>query len=413
MTSNVINEKDPKEILAEMRSKEKQAKEENEKRQAVQAAQELEQMAKQEKEGIIADAIGKLFYLSFDGFRGNVPAFNFPLVENGQILVAYKLLPEETEIGSKLWVMLLGKSEEYVKDYNLVGIPSPIKKEYIEQWNNMMAAWKKGEAITATIVDTGHFVKIKYPGHCGYDFLRKEIILDIGCEVQASCIYPTEYIKGQKIGDTLMVHIENICSVRSNLPGNHSSFRSLQAARGRSGRGNLPGNHSCKDLIFGVSIKSPNFEQLKKEYEKLKEERIKKIIQEKQKDTFILDTNIIMDFPELFTYFLELKKQIVVAYNVVEELDGLKDSDDKDRASKARRGLHAINDNIGSIKLETPSSDLLPKGLGKKNDNDIISVALKYKNNASNALLVTNDIGVTVKSKALEINVWNCVEDMV
>jgi len=386
----ISNKEDPKELLARLRLNEKQEKE----RRAVEEQEKMvSQVALQEKERIIADAIGKIFYLTFDGFDNivfgyNKPTFNFPLVENEKILVDYHLLPNEVDIGSKLWIMFLGQRRERYSIY-FAGIPSPIKEEYIEQWNNMMAAWKKGEAIPATVVDirdnfdtyARDYFSGSYISHLEHYY--KGIILDIGCEVQALWIYPRRYIKGKKIGDTVMVHIKDISGGEVNT-----------------------------HLKFSVLIGTPNLVQIEKEYEKIKEEHIKKIIQEKQKDTFILDTNVIMDFPELFTYFLELKKQIVVAYNVVEELDGLKDSDDEDRASKARRGLHAINDNIRSIKMETPSSDLLPKGLGKKNDNDIISVALKYKNNASNALLVTNDIGVTVKSKALEIDVWDCVEDM-
>jgi predicted ribonuclease YlaK len=139
-------------------------------------------------------------------------------------------------------------------------------------------------------------------------------------------------------------------------------------------------------------------------------ESIRNIIREYGANIFIFDTNVIMDFPNIFTYILDEKRQICVPNTVLEELDGIKDSADRNKSYKAREELKKIMEHIDSIKFEEPSTKNLPEGLDKsKNDNRILSIALHYKSN--NPVIVTNDIGVLVKCKSQNILTWECPKD--
>jgi predicted ribonuclease YlaK len=126
---------------------------------------------------------------------------------------------------------------------------------------------------------------------------------------------------------------------------------------------------------------------------------------------FILDTNAIMDFPELLSSLLEFKKEIFIVYNVLEELDGLKNSEDKEKRDKASKCLVLINEHISKLKFVSPNIKYLPEGMDKtKNDNKIISVALEYKER--NPVIISHDIGVITKANSQNILVWDCKKDM-
>ena len=239
-----------------------------------------------------------------------------------------------------------------------MAIPSPIKTEYISLWyDTILYPYRDGKPIQATISE----------------IRDKGFLLDIGCGITAFWDYPKKYMKGQKVGDEVTVSIMSLFDYK-------------------------PRKH------FQVSIYPPDLTEMKIEY-------IKNSIQDKKTDVFIFNTEIVMDFPQLIQYIAELKKQIIIPYNVLEELDGLKDSDDEEKSYKAREGLKAINEWMDSIKFESPSKTELPYGLdNKKNDNLIISVAQTKKDN--NPILITKDIGVIVKAKTLNITTWDCTKDM-
>jgi len=262
------------------------------------------------------------------------------------------LLPNNAEIGTFVDIMIVD-IEPRNKYYKV--IPSPIKYIYVEQWKNILTACNSRKQITAIIKEI-----------TDYGF-----IMDIGCEIYSPLQFPKKYMQNENVGDKLNVNV------------NISTY--------------------ATDDDISITI-SHNFENNQKIY-------INNVIQKKNTSTFIIDTNIIMDFPELIQHIFEQKKLIIIPYNVIEELDGLKDSDDKEKSKKARDGLKIINENIDSIKFESPSQSLLPSGLDKtKNDNLILSVALDNKNDAP--IIVTNDLGLIVKAKSLKIETWDCIKDM-
>jgi len=148
----------------------------------------------------------------------------------------------------------------------------------------------------------------------------------------------------------------------------------------------------------------------KQKYEELNERR-KKIISEQGADIYIFDTNVLMDFPDLCSSILTEKKKVCIPNTVLEELDGLKSSNDTNKSFKAREGLKIINKNIEYISFENPSMNNLPSGLDKnKNDNRILSIALEY-NKSCKAIIVTSDIGIIVKAKSQNIHIWEYNED--
>jgi rRNA-processing protein FCF1 len=131
------------------------------------------------------------------------------------------------------------------------------------------------------------------------------------------------------------------------------------------------------------------------------------IIKEKENCKYIFDTNILMNYPELLLVIANDKNKIVVIpYDVLEELDGLKNDDNENKSFHARTSLRIINEVKSKIKFESPEPELLPQGLNRrKTDNLILSIAIKLK--CENIILITNDIGIKVKSEPLSIKIWD------
>ena len=118
---------------------------------------------------------------------------------------------------------------------------------------------------------------------------------------------------------------------------------------------------------------------------------------------FIIDTNAFIYEPDLVTH---LKDGIFVylSYKVMEELDGLKCKDDTKNA--ASLALKCLNESYDRIKIAEPGIYLLPKDFNlSKADNRIISCALKLQKDSVPVTLVTNDNGMALKAKGLNVPV--------
>lgn len=118
--------------------------------------------------------------------------------------------------------------------------------------------------------------------------------------------------------------------------------------------------------------------------------------------TYIIDTNIFIEEPEIIDK-IDKKHKIVLSAKVTDELDNLKRNKDiKDNAGKA---LKHINQQLGKNKnLKTAKANLklLPKDFNDHSpDNFILSVALIYKD--ENPVLLTNDNGLQIKAKTCNI----------
>ena len=123
---------------------------------------------------------------------------------------------------------------------------------------------------------------------------------------------------------------------------------------------------------------------------------------EKKKNTYIVDTNIFVDDPDVISK-IGTHNRIVIPAKVLEELDKLKLNGKVDNhiINKAARN---INQAFGKNRSQMEEADisLLPVGFDKKNpDCMILSVALKFKN--ENPILLTSDNILQTRAQGLGI----------
>ncbi|MVC38723.1 nucleotide-binding protein [Vibrio cholerae] len=116
----------------------------------------------------------------------------------------------------------------------------------------------------------------------------------------------------------------------------------------------------------------------------------------------VFDTSALMETPELLQD-LRSDDIPVVPHLVLSELDGLKSSEDGDRAAKARAAIRQLDANSSRIRHETEYTGLLPAEWGAKQpDNSILSTALFFRLN--DVLFLSNDINLRNKAQSLGIN---------
>ena len=123
-----------------------------------------------------------------------------------------------------------------------------------------------------------------------------------------------------------------------------------------------------------------------------------------KQNVYIIDTNVFVNYPDIILKIDE-KYMVVLSAKVIDELDKLKiklDATGKLNVEKALRNINRAMDKR-NIKMELSDFELLPDDFNKKSpDNNILTVALKYKNN--NPILLTSDNGLQVKAKGLGIS---------
>lgn len=121
---------------------------------------------------------------------------------------------------------------------------------------------------------------------------------------------------------------------------------------------------------------------------------------------YIVDTCTLMNEPGLISWFEDGKALLVIPLIVSEELDGLKHSDDQDKAYTAREVIRNISNykaynwlNIG----ETSHTELLSDDLDKNlNDNKILSIAIRYC--VKKPILLTDDTNLGNIASASKID---------
>ena len=123
-----------------------------------------------------------------------------------------------------------------------------------------------------------------------------------------------------------------------------------------------------------------------------------------KQNVYIIDTNVFVNCPDIISKIDE-KYMVVLSAKVIDELDKLKiklDATGKLNVEKALRNINRAMDKR-NIKMEFSDVALLPDDFNKKSpDNNILTVALKYKND--NPILLTSDNGLQVKAKGLGIS---------
>ena len=123
-----------------------------------------------------------------------------------------------------------------------------------------------------------------------------------------------------------------------------------------------------------------------------------------KRNIYIIDTNVFINCPDIISKIDE-RYMVVLSAKVIDELDKLKikmDATGKQNVEKALRNINRAMDKR-NIKMELSDVELLPDDFNKKSpDNNILTVALKYKND--NPILLTSDNGLQVKAKGLDIS---------
>ena len=122
-----------------------------------------------------------------------------------------------------------------------------------------------------------------------------------------------------------------------------------------------------------------------------------------KRNIYIIDTNVFVNYPDVISK-IDSKYSVVLSAKVIDELDKLKitlDSEGKRNVEKALRNINKSLD-CPNVSMELSDSSLLPNDFNKKSpDNNILSVALKFKD--ENPILLTSDNGLQVKAKGLKI----------
>lgn len=120
-----------------------------------------------------------------------------------------------------------------------------------------------------------------------------------------------------------------------------------------------------------------------------------------KRKSIVIDTNILIEEPDIFK-IIGTNEIIIFSGKVIDELDYLKTKPElKEKAQNAIRNIkrHQSDKNV---KFNLGKIDLLPDDFDKKSpDNKILSVLIKYRNR--NPVLLTNDNGMHLKAKTLDI----------
>jgi hypothetical protein len=164
---------------------------------------------------------------------------------------------------------------------------------------------------------------------------------------------------------------------------------------------------SIKQNIFEDDEKSNQLFRTVNKLTKTKEQELK---DELVKKTYIIDTNVFVDEPNILDWIIG-KNYAVVSGKVVDELDNLKKREDlKSNVGRATRNIK-IAQNKKQIRTSIGKKELLPDDFEKGSaDNLILSVALMYqKKDGYNPVLLTSDNAFQVKANMLDIRTIDLV----
>lgn len=129
------------------------------------------------------------------------------------------------------------------------------------------------------------------------------------------------------------------------------------------------------------------------------EKRIKDEILSK---TYIIDTNVFIEEPEIITK-IESKHYVVLSHTVINELDKLKQKDRlKEKASKSISILNKLLGKSKQLRTAKANTTILGEDYQQNSpDNRILSVAFMYKD--KNPILLTSDNGLQLIAKSIGI----------
>lgn len=126
-------------------------------------------------------------------------------------------------------------------------------------------------------------------------------------------------------------------------------------------------------------------------------------IQPDKTNIYIIDTNVFVNCPNIISK-IDKQYQVSLSAKVVDELDKLKvtlNSYGKKNVQDAIRNINLCYETRNLV-MEMADVSLLPADFSPKSpDNQILSVALKLKNDQTNPIMLTSDNGLQLKAKGL------------
>lgn len=120
---------------------------------------------------------------------------------------------------------------------------------------------------------------------------------------------------------------------------------------------------------------------------------------------YIIDTNVFVNCPDIISK-IDKQYQVTLSAKVVDELDKLKVTLNPNGQKAVQDAIRNINRcyETRNLTMEIADISLLPADFNPKSpDNQILSVALKLKNDKTNPIILTSDNGLQLKSKGLGI----------
>lgn len=120
---------------------------------------------------------------------------------------------------------------------------------------------------------------------------------------------------------------------------------------------------------------------------------------------YIIDTNVFVNCPDIISK-IDKQYQVTLSAKVVDELDKLKVTLNPNGQKAVQDAIRNINRcyETRNLTMEITDVSLLPADFNPKSpDNQILSVALKLKNDKINPIILTTDNGLQLKSKGLGI----------
>lgn len=122
-----------------------------------------------------------------------------------------------------------------------------------------------------------------------------------------------------------------------------------------------------------------------------------------KKNLYIIDTNVFVNCPDIISK-INIKYDVILSAKVIDELDKLKVKLRDEEKRNVELALRLINRAMDrdNVSMEISDLDLLPEDFSRKSpDNNILTVALKFKDESP--ILITSDNGLQVKAKGLNI----------
>ena len=190
-------------------------------------------------------------------------------------------------------------------------------------------------------------------------------------------------IKTENCDNDVKKYLESVCSdVFAKIPENPATIIDEKAS-------------STAAATFKV-VGKIDFSQFETPKQKAVKSHVKKNI-------YIIDTNVFVNCPDIITK-IDASYQVVLSARVIDELDKLKitlDAEGKRNVEKALRNINRSMDKF-NVTMELSDPSLLPDDFNKRSpDNNILTVALKFK--SENPILLTSDNGLQIKAKGLKI----------